>query len=252
MSRSLILVACTLAVLSISGRVRSEKPEDAIDGVLDVNLDNYKDILESGKQSVLVEFYAPWCGHCKTLAPEMKILGAAYLNEPSLANRVTIAKVNADEWHELGSTYGVQGFPTIMWIPRGGKAVDARQYDGPRTAVGMMEYIKEQLKKDAAYARVSELTDIAQKVAKAAQGDIDALITEAKTFVSSMDASVKSNGELYVKYMEKIASKGSEYVTKEITRLNKLIDGGMSPNKQQEVDRKLSVLTSFTTEEDSS
>ena len=115
-----------------------------------------------------------------------------------------------------------------------------------------MEYIKEQLKKDAAYARVSELTDIGQKVAKAAQGDIDALITEAKTFVSSMDASVKSNGELYVKYMEKIASKGSEYVTKEITRLNKLIDGGMSPNKQQEVDRKLSVLTSFTTEEDSS
>lgn len=70
------------------------------------------------------------CGHCKTLAPEMKILGAAYLNEPSLANRVTIAKVNADEWHELGSTYGVQGFPTIMWIPRGGKAVDARQYVG--------------------------------------------------------------------------------------------------------------------------
>lgn len=37
MSRSLILVACTLAVLSISGRVRSEKPEDAIDGVMDVS-----------------------------------------------------------------------------------------------------------------------------------------------------------------------------------------------------------------------
>ena len=126
------------------------------------------------------------------------------------------------------------------------------RYQGPRTAVGMMDYIKDQLKKDAAYARVSELTDIAQKVTKAAEGEIEALITEAKTFVSSMDASVKTNGELYVKYMEKVASKGSDYVTKEITRLNKLIDAGMSPTKQQEVDRKLSVLTSFATEEESS
>lgn len=126
------------------------------------------------------------------------------------------------------------------------------RYQGPRTSVGMMEFIKEQLKKDAAYARVNELTDIAQKVTKAAEGEIEALITQAKTFVSSMDESIKGNGELYVKYMEKVASKGSEYVTKEIARLNKIIDAGMSPTKQQEVDRKLSVLTSFTTEEESS
>ena len=84
------------------------------------------------------------------------------------------------------------------------------------------------------------------------KSEVESLITEAKTFVSSMDASVKVNGELYIKYMEKIASKGADYVTKEITRLNKLIDAGMSPAKQQEVDRKLSVLTSFTTEEESS
>lgn len=126
------------------------------------------------------------------------------------------------------------------------------RYQGPRNAVSMMTFIKEQLQKDAAYARVSELTEIAQKVTKAAEGEVESLITEAKTFVSSMDASVKVNGELYIKYMEKIASKGADYVTKEITRLNKLIDAGMSPAKQQEVDRKLSVLTSFTTEEESS
>lgn len=126
------------------------------------------------------------------------------------------------------------------------------RYDGPRNAIGMMEYIKEQVKKDEAYARVGELTDIAQKVTKAAESEIDALISEAKVFVSTMDASIKTNGELYVKYMEKVASKGADYVTKEITRLNKLIDAGMSPTKQQEVDRKLSVLTSFATDEDSS
>lgn len=58
----------------------------------------------------------------------MKVLAAAYLNEPELAHRVSIAKVNADKWHELGSMYGVQGFPTIMWLPRGGQEIDARPY----------------------------------------------------------------------------------------------------------------------------
>lgn len=123
------------------------------------------------------------------------------------------------------------------------------RYNGPRSAVGMMDFIKAELKKDAAYARVDELTEIAQKLVKAAEGDKESLIEEAKTFVSGMSASVKSNGELYVKYMQKVSDKGVEYVTKEITRLNKLIDGGMSPTKQQEVDRKLSVLTAFATEE---
>ena len=68
------------------------------------------------------------CGHCKTLAPEMKILGASYLQDPSLADQVIVAKVNADKWSELGSMYGVEGFPTLMWLPRGKTEVDARPY----------------------------------------------------------------------------------------------------------------------------
>lgn len=67
----------------------------------------------NGRKAALVEFYAPWyvkntvsmhgmrsshtfccrCGHCKSLVPEMKTLGGAYLQEPSLADQVVIAKV---------------------------------------------------------------------------------------------------------------------------------------------------------------
>lgn len=108
-----------------------------------------------------------------------------------------------------------------------------------------MDFIKGELKKDAAYARVEELTDIAQKLIQAEASDAEGLINDAKTFVQGLSGSIKSNGELYIKYMLKVADKGAAYVEKEISRLNKLIDG-MSPSKQAEVEKKLSVLTAFT------
>ena len=110
----------------------------------------------------------------------------------------------------------------------------------------MMDFIKGELKKDAAYARVEELTDIAQKLIQAEASDAEGLINDAKTFVQGLSGSIKSNGELYIKYMLKVADKGAAYVEKEISRLNKLIDAGMSPSKQAEVEKKLSVLTAFT------
>lgn len=59
------------------------------------------------------------CGHCKSLTPEYKKLGAKVATTPALHSQVVIAKVNADDHRELGERFGVQGFPTIKWIPRG-------------------------------------------------------------------------------------------------------------------------------------
>jgi len=140
----------------------------------------------------------------------------------------------------------VEGYPTLLWLPRGSQELDGKKYAGQRKAVNILQFIKDELSALESYARVSELTNLVKKLINGE--DADEVLTEAKKFVSSLeDEAVKSNGELYIKYMDKFITKnGNEYVEKEIGRLNKLIDGGMSPAKQMEVERKLSVLTTFT------
>ena len=73
----------------------------------------------TGGRDALVEFYAPWCGHCKTLAPEWGKLGAAVAADGALKSRVVVAKVDADQHRELGERFGVRGFPTVKHFRRG-------------------------------------------------------------------------------------------------------------------------------------
>merc|ERR1711916_408316 len=67
-----------------------------------------------GSKNVFVEFYAPWCGHCKRLTPEYEIVGDAFARTPE----VVVAKVDADAHRSLGSRFGVTGFPPSSSSPR--------------------------------------------------------------------------------------------------------------------------------------
>jgi thioredoxin 2 len=62
---------------------------------------------------LLVDFWAPWCGPCKAMAPQFE--KAASLLEP----RVRLAKVNADDEQELASRFGIRGIPTIILLHHG-------------------------------------------------------------------------------------------------------------------------------------
>jgi thioredoxin 1 len=62
---------------------------------------------------VLVDFWAPWCGPCRMVAPSLEKISQEY------AGRILVAKVNTDENQEWAMRYGVQGIPTMLVIHNG-------------------------------------------------------------------------------------------------------------------------------------
>jgi len=62
---------------------------------------------------VVVDFWAPWCGPCKMVAPILDKLATEY------AGKVVIAKVNTDEDSEWANKFGVQGIPTMLFVTSG-------------------------------------------------------------------------------------------------------------------------------------
>ncbi|XP_076617878.1 protein disulfide-isomerase A4 [Chaetodon auriga] len=111
----------------------TEVKED--NGVLVLTDSNYDTFME-GKDTVLIEFYAPWCGHCKQFAPEYeKIAQTLKENDPP----IPVAKVDATVASELASRFEVSGYPTIK-ILKNGEPVD---YDGERTEKAIVARVKE-------------------------------------------------------------------------------------------------------------
>jgi len=98
---------------------------------------NFDQIVLDPSKDVLLEFYAPWCGHCKQLAPIYEQLGSELASNPS----IVIAKIDATS-NDVSPKLGIRGFPTIKLFPANNKQAPI-DYEGDRTMDDLKRFIQE-------------------------------------------------------------------------------------------------------------
>ncbi|XP_026907939.1 protein disulfide-isomerase [Acinonyx jubatus] len=128
-----VLLCLALAVLTRAGAAAPEEE----DHVLVLHKGNFEEALAAHKY-LLVEFYAPWCGHCKALAPEYAKAAGRLKAEGS---EIRLAKVDATEESDLAQQYGVRGYPTIKFFKNGDTAAP-REYTAGREAEDIVNWLK--------------------------------------------------------------------------------------------------------------
>ncbi|MEQ2232638.1 Protein disulfide-isomerase [Ilyodon furcidens] len=187
---------CTLAVAS---RADIAEEED----VLVLKKSNFDEALQA-HPNILVEFYAPWCGHCKALAPEYAKAAGMLKAEGS---EIRLGKVDATEESELAQEFGVRGYPTIKFF-KGGEKQSPKEYSAGRQADDIVNWLKKRTG-----PAVSTLTEVTAAESLIADNEVavigffkDAQSADAKALEKAAEAiddipfAMTSDSDIYSKF----------------------------------------------------
>ncbi|XP_022904221.1 thioredoxin domain-containing protein 5 homolog [Onthophagus taurus] len=140
------------------------------------NKDNFED--EIVKKNHFVMFYAPWCGHCKRLAPTWEQL-AEMLNEED--SNVRIAKVDCTVDSQVCSSQDVTGYPTLKFFKVGES--EAVKFRGTRDLPSLSAFINEQLGTDSADNEILDIPQPLKGLVELTEDSFDKHIESGKHFI---------------------------------------------------------------------
>jgi protein disulfide-isomerase A6 len=205
------------------------------------------DNVVNGKKDVLVEFYAPWCGHCKRLAPDWEKIAQSFDGEDG----VVIAKVDCDEHKDLGTKHGVSGYPTLKFFAKG--STEGEVYSGGRSPKEVVEFLNEKAATERVVGggytekagRIDKLDTIADRFHHAPAGERAEILSEAE----AADVSSHKNSEFakfYTIAMKRIIEKGDAFVNEEISRLQRMLEGSaITPKNRGQFSKRINILKIF-------
>ncbi|GLT43150.1 hypothetical protein SLA2020_171210 [Shorea laevis] len=215
--------------------------------VVVLTADNFDEVVLDETKDVLVEFYAPWCGHCKNLAPIYENVATAFKMEEG----VVIANLDADKYKDLAEKYGVSGYPTLKFFPKGNKA--GQEYEGGRDLESFVNFINEkcgtgrdgkgQLTPNAGI--VSSLDALVKEFIAAADSEKKVVFSKVEEEVEKLTGPAARYGKIYLKSAKSCLEKGADYPKKEIERLQRMLDKSISPAKADEFILKKNILSAF-------
>jgi len=137
--------------------IRSEEiPQDNSGPVKVVVAKSFQQIVLDPSKDVLLEFYAPWCGHCKSLAPIYEEVGKEFETIPG----VVIAKIDATV-NDVDPKLGIRGFPTVKFFPAGEEnKSNPMDYDGDRSKESILAFVKEHSKNTLSETQKSDKDEL--------------------------------------------------------------------------------------------
>ena len=133
---------------SMKPTLKSEEvgADDLTTDVVTLRGKSFNDIVINNSKDVLVEFYAPWCGHCKKLAPVLDEVGAKFKKN----SNIVIAKMDATANEVSIPGVSVKGYPTLFFFKGNDKAHPVK-YESGREVEDFVQYLKDNAHNDAAH-----------------------------------------------------------------------------------------------------
>jgi protein disulfide-isomerase A6 len=246
---ALLLVTAVTYVKNVDASITSDS--DATDSaLLKLGDANFTEHALHPKKCTLVKFFAPWCGHCKSMAADYIKLSNSFVNEEN----VQITEVDCTVETATAGDHGIQGYPTLKLFPANtDKKKTAVPYNGKRSLKEMIDFVNKECgtfrnidgKLTPSKTTAGILNDLNEPLKQLFASELTTSTIESFT---KNDIMVENEHLLsynrYTKMLKLILSRGLDFIPQEIERSMKMLESPNShkPTSIDEAQLRINVL----------